>query len=42
MISKNIYLKYGAAITLLDVDVKNGILLKGVVGIATSLFAFSA
>ena len=42
MISENIFLKYRAATILLVVDVKNGILLKRVVGIATSLFAFSA
>ena len=42
MISENIFPKYQAAITLLVVDVKNEILLKRVVGIATSLFMFSA
>ena len=42
MISENIFPKYGAATTLLVVDVKNGILLKGIVGIATSIFAYSA
>ena len=46
MISKNIFPKYetatnGTATTLLVVDVKNGILLKGT-GIATLLFTFLA
>ena len=42
MISENIFPKYQAATTLLVVDVKNGILLKRVVGIATLLFEFLA